>query len=237
MRTEPTWRIPIGLIGLLSVLTVYCLLIALGPRLLADPDTYSHIALGRWILEHHGVPSVDPFSQHRKTKPRISRMTRIPAPSEQPSPLPRLIRAICAIRGQSIFAPSVPSPIPHSISTSANESPNAYETANAKPPPSPETIMTIGKPSFLHSIVHFALIYFPAFQNNYHLSFAVALAQISVRNMEKPELPSTAGRPRFLGLRRCFAQAFSDVRESPELPPTDAAGPPKNSPPDSSKDS
>ena len=28
MRTEPTWRIPIGLIGLLSVLTVYCLLIA-----------------------------------------------------------------------------------------------------------------------------------------------------------------------------------------------------------------
>jgi hypothetical protein len=28
MRTEPTWRIPIGLIGLLSVLAVYCLLIA-----------------------------------------------------------------------------------------------------------------------------------------------------------------------------------------------------------------
>ena len=42
---------------------VYLLLIALAPRLLADPDTYSHIALGRWILEHHAVPFVDPFSQ------------------------------------------------------------------------------------------------------------------------------------------------------------------------------
>ncbi len=35
---------------------VYVLLIALAPRLLSDPDTYSHIALGRWILEHHAVP-------------------------------------------------------------------------------------------------------------------------------------------------------------------------------------
>ena len=42
---------------------VYALLMLLGPRLLADPDTYSHIALGRWIFEHQSVPSVDPFSQ------------------------------------------------------------------------------------------------------------------------------------------------------------------------------
>jgi hypothetical protein len=42
---------------------VYVLLIALGGRLLADPDSYSHIALGRWILEHHAVPTGDPFSQ------------------------------------------------------------------------------------------------------------------------------------------------------------------------------
>jgi hypothetical protein len=41
---------------------VYVLLLALGPRMLADPDTYSHIALGRWILEHHTVPTTDPFS-------------------------------------------------------------------------------------------------------------------------------------------------------------------------------
>ena len=42
---------------------IYFVLMALAPRLLADPDTYSHIALGRWILEHHAVPFVDPFSQ------------------------------------------------------------------------------------------------------------------------------------------------------------------------------
>lgn len=41
---------------------VYVLLTALAPRLLSDPDTYSHIALGRWILEHHTVPTTDPFS-------------------------------------------------------------------------------------------------------------------------------------------------------------------------------
>jgi hypothetical protein len=42
---------------------IYVLLLMLGPRLLADPDTYSHIALGRWILEHHAVPTGDPLSQ------------------------------------------------------------------------------------------------------------------------------------------------------------------------------
>jgi hypothetical protein len=40
----------------------YALWLALGPRLLSDPDTYSHIALGRWILDHHIVPTTDPFS-------------------------------------------------------------------------------------------------------------------------------------------------------------------------------
>jgi hypothetical protein len=41
---------------------VYVLLLALGPRLLNDPDTYSHIALGRWIWAHGAVPWSDPFS-------------------------------------------------------------------------------------------------------------------------------------------------------------------------------
>jgi hypothetical protein len=36
--------------------------IAVGPQLLGDPDTYSHLALGRWILDHGAVPTVDPFS-------------------------------------------------------------------------------------------------------------------------------------------------------------------------------
>jgi hypothetical protein len=41
---------------------VYTLLLTLGPRLLNDPDSYSHIAIGRWILAHRSVPSSDPFS-------------------------------------------------------------------------------------------------------------------------------------------------------------------------------
>src|SRR5882757_1164610 len=41
---------------------LYALLMLLGPRLLGDPDTYSHIAMGRWILEHRSVPTNDPLS-------------------------------------------------------------------------------------------------------------------------------------------------------------------------------
>ena len=41
---------------------VYALLLTLGPRLLNDPDSYSHIALGRWIIAHGTVPVSDPFS-------------------------------------------------------------------------------------------------------------------------------------------------------------------------------
>ena len=41
---------------------VYVLLLALGPRLLNDPDSYSHIAVGRWIIAHRAVPASDPFS-------------------------------------------------------------------------------------------------------------------------------------------------------------------------------
>src|SRR5258708_34528661 len=41
---------------------VYALLLTLGPRLLNDPDSYSHIAVGRWIMAHGAVPASDPFS-------------------------------------------------------------------------------------------------------------------------------------------------------------------------------
>lgn len=47
---------------LLAAAAVYVLLMVLGSRLLADPDSYSHIALGRWIIEHRSVPNGDPFS-------------------------------------------------------------------------------------------------------------------------------------------------------------------------------
>jgi hypothetical protein len=41
---------------------VYALLMLLGARLLGDPDTYSHIAMGRWIVAHTAVPTGDPLS-------------------------------------------------------------------------------------------------------------------------------------------------------------------------------
>jgi hypothetical protein len=40
----------------------YLVLLPLGGRLLSDPDTYSHIAVGRWIVEHRTFPTGDPFS-------------------------------------------------------------------------------------------------------------------------------------------------------------------------------
>jgi hypothetical protein len=41
---------------------IYALLMLLGPKLLGDPDTYSHIAMGRWMLAHLAVPNGDPLS-------------------------------------------------------------------------------------------------------------------------------------------------------------------------------
>ncbi|SDT26881.1 hypothetical protein [Bradyrhizobium canariense] len=51
---------------------VYALLLTLGPRLLSDPDSYSHIAVGRWIMAHGAVPASDPFSFSMYGAPWIS---------------------------------------------------------------------------------------------------------------------------------------------------------------------
>lgn len=56
----------------LAAAAVYLLLMLLGPQLLSDPDSYSHIALGRWMLAHHAVPMADPFSQTMQGKPWIA---------------------------------------------------------------------------------------------------------------------------------------------------------------------
>ncbi|HUN45973.1 MAG TPA: hypothetical protein VMU85_05615, partial [Stellaceae bacterium] len=40
----------------------YGLLLLVGERLLNDPDTYWHIAAGRWIWAGSAVPTADPFS-------------------------------------------------------------------------------------------------------------------------------------------------------------------------------
>jgi hypothetical protein len=64
--TAPTvraiWqRPPVSLPSIVAVLT---LLRLLSDRLsvLNDPDTYLHIAAGRWIIAHHALPLHDPFS-------------------------------------------------------------------------------------------------------------------------------------------------------------------------------
>lgn len=49
-------------IPLLVAAGIYVLLLGVGKGLLNDPDTYWHIAVGRWIAAHGAVPRVDPFS-------------------------------------------------------------------------------------------------------------------------------------------------------------------------------
>ncbi|MDH4479383.1 MAG: hypothetical protein QE283_05865 [Rhodoferax sp.] len=51
-----SWPLLIALFAVLSVLGVQKI------DVLADPDTYLHIAVGHWILEHGVVPAADPFS-------------------------------------------------------------------------------------------------------------------------------------------------------------------------------
>src|SRR5262249_36258219 len=47
---------------LLVGVAVYAPLLFAAPALLGDPDTYWHIATGRWIMEHGAVPDRDVFS-------------------------------------------------------------------------------------------------------------------------------------------------------------------------------
>jgi hypothetical protein len=47
---------------LLVALVAFVVELFSGSRLLSDPDTYWHIAVGRWILAHHAVPHVGIFS-------------------------------------------------------------------------------------------------------------------------------------------------------------------------------
>jgi len=56
---QGTWRFSWPL--LLGLLT-YLHFVSRGDRLLGDGDTSWHIATGRWIFEHGGVPTHDPFS-------------------------------------------------------------------------------------------------------------------------------------------------------------------------------
>jgi len=63
-RLRPSWPLLLGLasftIGLLGA-----------KRLLNDPDTYLHIAAGRWTLVHGALPTDDPFSHSLPGAPWI----------------------------------------------------------------------------------------------------------------------------------------------------------------------
>ncbi|HWD60486.1 MAG TPA: hypothetical protein VG308_19540 [Stellaceae bacterium] len=52
---RPSWPWIVGLLVMLRAL-------ASPLALLHDPDTYLHIAAGRWVLAHHALPFADPFS-------------------------------------------------------------------------------------------------------------------------------------------------------------------------------
>lgn len=47
----------------------YLGLFSLGKVMLGDPDTYWHIAAGRWIIEHAAIPFQDPFSHTMRGAP------------------------------------------------------------------------------------------------------------------------------------------------------------------------
>ena len=53
-------------------LSLYAVLLAIGPRLLGDPDSYSHIELGRWIIAHGTLPTTDAFSFSKHGSPWIT---------------------------------------------------------------------------------------------------------------------------------------------------------------------
>lgn len=55
-------RLPISRLALCVGVFAYLLGLALGNRLLSDPDTDLHIGVGRWMWAHSIVPATDPFS-------------------------------------------------------------------------------------------------------------------------------------------------------------------------------
>lgn len=56
------------LVALFAFGTVLCW----GQAVLVDPDTYLHVAVGRWILLHHAVPHVGIFSETMPTAPWVA---------------------------------------------------------------------------------------------------------------------------------------------------------------------
>src|SRR3954452_11118943 len=51
---------------------IYAVFIVAGNHLLIDPDTMWQIAIGRWIVDHGAVPTVDVYSFTMRGQPWIS---------------------------------------------------------------------------------------------------------------------------------------------------------------------
>jgi hypothetical protein len=56
---------------LLFGLVVYLAVIVAGPRILDDPDTYSHVAIGQWMIAHAAIPHYDVFSFSMRGTPWV----------------------------------------------------------------------------------------------------------------------------------------------------------------------
>src|SRR5437763_5188305 len=59
-------------IAVTVLLLYYAILFAVPNKLLSDPDTFWHIRVGQWILDHAQFPTVDVFSYTAGGKPWIS---------------------------------------------------------------------------------------------------------------------------------------------------------------------
>ena len=57
---------------LVVALLAFAATIAAGPRILDDPDTFSHVAVGQWIVAHGSVPRVDVFSYTMRGMPWVA---------------------------------------------------------------------------------------------------------------------------------------------------------------------
>src|ERR1700761_4560256 len=66
----PAWQRDFALLTLASF-TAFAFAMA-APLVVADGDTYWHLATGRWILEHRGVPATDPFSYAAVGRPWVT---------------------------------------------------------------------------------------------------------------------------------------------------------------------
>jgi hypothetical protein len=59
-------------VPLVVALLVFATVMVRGSGVLTDPDPYSHVATGHWIVAHRAVPHVDPFSHSVPGRPWVA---------------------------------------------------------------------------------------------------------------------------------------------------------------------